>query len=229
MAKKPRTRFECTNCGHKESKWLGRCPACGEWNTMEEHEVEQAAGRGSGAGGGSAAGRGARGGGTKRRPEPIDSIRTGDQERASTGMAELDRVLGGGIVAGASVLVGGEPGIGKSTLMLQMAAQMRSRSVLYVTGEESASQIRLRADRLGVSNARLEVLAENELERIVQVLAPKSAGGAPPYSIVIVDSIQTVYSPEAGSVPGTPNQVKYTTFEIAESAREHGIAAFFVA
>ena len=144
-------------------------------------------------------------------------------------MAELDRVLGGGIIAGASVLVGGEPGIGKSTLMLQMAAQMRARSVLYVTGEESARQIRLRADRLGVSNARLEILAENELERIVGLLSPKRAGEEPPYSVVIVDSIQTIYSPEAGSVPGTPNQVKYTTFEIAESAREYGVAAFFVA
>ncbi|MFW5738182.1 MAG: DNA repair protein RadA [Spirochaetota bacterium] len=228
MAKKPRTRFECSNCGHEEAKWLGRCPACGEWNTMVEHEVRDGGGAGRSAprGGGT----GAEGAGrAKRRPEPIGEIKATEEVRASTGMAELDRVLGGGIVAGASVLVGGEPGIGKSTLMLQMAAQMRSRSVLYVTGEESARQIRLRADRLGVSNPRLEILAENELERITSLLSPRAAGGEPPYSIVIVDSIQTVYSPEAGSVPGTPNQIKFTTFEIAESAREHGIAVFFVA
>jgi DNA repair protein RadA/Sms len=227
MAKKPRTRFECSNCGHEEAKWLGRCPACGEWNTMVEHEVQQTASGGGRASAGASRGRDESR--TRSRPEPIGAIEASDEARASTGMAELDRVLGGGIVAGSSVLVGGEPGIGKSTLMLQMAAQMRSRSVLYVTGEESAQQIRLRADRLGVSNPGLEILAENELERITTLLSPRTAGGDPPYSLVVVDSIQTVYSAEAGSVPGTPNQVKYTTFEIAESAREHGIAVFFVA
>jgi len=202
---------------------------------MVEHEVRAAAGgAGIGAGGrpgGAASGSRASGGSgrARRQPEPIGDIEASETERASTGMAELDRVLGGGIVSGASVLVGGEPGIGKSTLMLQMAAQMRSRSVLYVTGEESARQIRLRADRLGVSNPRLEILAENELERIASILSPKKAGGDAPYSVVIIDSIQTIYSPEAGSVPGTPNQIKYTAFEIAESAREHGMAVFFVA
>jgi DNA repair protein RadA/Sms len=111
-----------------------------------------------------------------RRPEPIGDIEASEAERVSIGMAKFDRVLGSGIVAGASVLVGGEPGTGKSTLMLQMKAQMRSRPVLYATGEESVRQIRLRADPLGVSNPRLEILAENELERISTILAPRTAG-----------------------------------------------------
>lgn len=198
---------------------------------MIEHEVRPASSTGGGTGvAGRASGRAIDGRSQRRsRPEPIGEIEANDQARTSTGMAELDRVLGGGVVAGASVLVGGEPGIGKSTLMLQMAAQMRSRSVLYVTGEETARQIRLRADRLGVSNPGLEILAENELERIASLVAPRGAGDDAPYAILIVDSIQTVYSPEAGGVPGTPNQIKYATFEIAGSAREHGIAVFFVA
>lgn len=224
MAKKVRTRFVCSGCGHDESKWLGRCPACGEWNTMLEQTIGEATGAAAGR---SAAG--SRRSGAGKQPEPIGSIDADEAQRVSTGMAELDRVLGGGIVAGASVLVGGEPGIGKSTLMLQMAAQMRSRPVLYVTGEESARQIRLRADRLGVSNPGLEILADHELERITGLVAPRAAGGEPRYAVIIIDSIQTIASPEAGTVPGTPNQIKYTTFEIAETAREHGVAVFFVA
>ncbi len=190
--------------------------------------TEQASPAAPGGPAGRSAGAGRRTG-TRSAPQPIHAIEADETERTSTGMAELDRVLGGGIVAGASVLVGGEPGIGKSTLMLQMAAQMRSRAVLYVTGEESVRQIRLRADRLGVSNPGLEILAEHELERITRLISPGKVGDAAPYQIVVVDSIQTIASPEAGTIPGTPNQIKYTTFEIAESAREHGIAVFFVA
>jgi len=143
-------------------------------------------------------------------------------------MAELDRVLGGGIVSGASVLVGGEPGIGKSTLMLQMAAQMRSRSVLYVTGEESARQIRLRADRLGVSNPRLEILAENELERIASILSPKKAGGDAPYSVVIIDSIQTIYRPDLTSAPGSVSQVRESTAALLSLTKQMATATFLV-
>jgi DNA repair protein RadA/Sms len=113
--------------------------------------------------------------------------------------------------------------------MLQMAAQMRKRKVLYVTAEESAQQIKLRGDRLGVSNEGLSVLAENRLEHIERAIRPKSAGGEAPYTVVIIDSVQTIYSAEAGSVPGTPNQIKYAAFELSESAREHGVALFFVA
>ncbi len=224
MAKRPRTRFVCSACDHEETKWLGRCPACGEWNTMTERTSPAVAGD---AGPRSAAAE--RRAGRTASPLPIHSIEADETQRNSTGMTELDRVLGGGIVAGASVLVGGEPGIGKSTLMLQMAAQMRSRSVLYVTGEESARQIRLRADRLGVSNPKLAILAENQLERITRLITPGTVGDPAPYQVVIVDSIQTIASPEAGTVPGTPNQIKYTTFEIADTAREHGVAVFFVA
>ncbi|MFP4377249.1 MAG: DNA repair protein RadA [Spirochaetales bacterium] len=226
MAKRT-TEFVCTNCDHRESKWLGRCPQCGEWNTL----VEQAS---AGAPSGERAGGGAPTPGAKKRatvatPTPIGRIEAQRAERVSTGIAELDRVLGGGIVAGATVLVGGEPGIGKSTLMLQMAAQMRRRKVLYVTAEESAEQIRLRGDRLGVSNEGLSVLAENRLEQIERQTRPQRAGGEAPYAVVIIDSIQTLYSAEAGNVPGTPNQIKYAAFELAESAREHAFALFFVA
>ena len=214
MAAKARTIYRCGNCGHEEAKWLGKCPACGEWNTLTEQAIPAggSGGRGSGSGRATA---------VKSRPVAIDSIDESESPRVSTGMAELDRVLGGGMVAGVSVLVGGEPGIGKSTLMLQMAAQMRRKRVLYVTGEESARQVRLRATRLGVSNASLELLSESRLENIVATV------GA--YDVVIIDSIQTVHSEEVGSVPGSPNQIKFAAFEIADICRTRGITVFFVA
>ena len=231
MSAKERTRFVCRSCGHPESKWLGRCPACSEWNTMEEQALPAAAGR-AGRGPGQRSGsRGGRSGNAAADgPRSIAEVEAEAVERTSTGMAELDRVLGGGLVPGSTVLVGGEPGIGKSTLMLQMASQMRRTRVLYVSGEESARQIRLRADRLGVSNAELEVFAESDLDAILTTIArPPATGSSEPYGVVIVDSIQTICSQEAGPVPGTPNQIKYATFELSQSAREQGFVLFLVA
>ncbi|TVQ25108.1 MAG: DNA repair protein RadA [Spirochaetaceae bacterium] len=227
MSAKQRTEYLCSACGHRESKWLGRCPQCSEWNTMEEQAVVAASRGTSRRGGPRPVGGGSATGTTGRSPQSFATIDAAAHERVSTGMAELDRVLGGGMVPGATVLVGGEPGIGKSTLMLQMAAQMRSRRVLYVTGEESPRQIKLRGDRLGVSNPHLEILAANALEDVIAAIGP--AAGAERHSVVVIDSIQTIYSQEAGSVPGTPNQIKYATFEIAEIARAFDVAVFFVA
>ena len=227
MSGKPQTQYQCSNCDHVERKWLGRCPSCGEWNTLVEVAVV------SGAGGGGKAGAAGRSSAAGKRPAPRATALAGiqadpEQEvRHSTGMAELDRVLGGGLVPGATILVGGEPGIGKSTLMLQMAAQMRRRKVLYVTGEESTRQIGLRARRLGVSNADVKVVSESRLEQILTLLGP--AGKDPRYDVVIIDSIQTLHSPEVGSVPGSPNQIKYGAFELSDWARTCESALFLVA
>lgn len=216
MSSKPQTRFTCSNCGHEERKWLGRCPACGEWNTLAEVAAQPAASKSR-----------ARAEGSRSRAVPLEAVPESEPEtRLSSGIAELDRVLGGGMVPGMSVLVGGEPGIGKSTLMLQMAAQMRRRRVLYVTGEESVRQISLRARRLGVSNEGLSVLAEGRLEEVITALGPSSQ---PRYDVVVVDSIQTVHSAEAGTVPGSPNQIKYAAFELTDWARSAGATLFLVA
>jgi DNA repair protein RadA/Sms len=224
---KSRSVYRCSNCGHEEHKWLGRCPSCGEWNTLAEEAAAEPQTR--------------RRESTTGRPVSIGSIDETENPRLSTGIAELDRVLGGGMVGGASVLVGGEPGIGKSTLMLQMAAQIRKRRVLYVTGEESLRQVKLRATRLGISNASLEILAESRLESILKTIRPRrsspstaqsgaaGSGGQRIYDVVIIDSIQTVHSDEVGSVPGSPNQIKYAAFEIADQCREAEMTAFLVA
>ncbi len=215
MSAKLQTRFECSNCGHEERKWLGRCPSCGQWNTLVETAAPDAAGKGK-----ATAAR------KRTRAVPLDTSVEDEESRVSSGIAELDRVLGGGLVSGSSILVGGEPGIGKSTLMLQMAAQMRKRRVLYVTGEESVRQITLRARRLGVSNEGLSVLAESRLEDIITALGPATG---PRYDVVIVDSIQTVHSSEAGTVPGSPNQIKYAAFELSDWTRTADAALFLVA
>ena len=226
MSGKPQTQYQCNNCGHDERKWLGRCPSCGEWNTL----VEVAVTPGPGGGKPGAPGRSRT---ADKRPASRATTLAGiqanqEQEvRHSSGMAELDRVLGGGLIPGASILVGGEPGIGKSTLMLQMAAQMRRRKVLYVTGEESTRQIGLRAKRLGISNSDLAVVSESRLEQILTLLGP--AGKDPRYDVVIIDSIQTLHSPEAGSVPGSPNQIKYGAFELSDWARTCESTLFLVA
>ena len=219
MAKRARTRFICTNCGHEEAKWLGRCPSCGEWNTLEERAVSAEA----------VSPRAQRSSGkpTQSSAAPISSLSPAKATRTTTGVGELDRVLGGGVVKGSTVLVGGEPGIGKSTLMLQMGARVRGARCLYVTGEESAEQVRMRAERLGLGETDLRILAESSLEAIAATVSSGADGQK--YDLVIVDSIQTIYSAEAGPVPGTPNQIKLTTFEISERARAEGFSAFFVA
>ena len=224
------TYYVCNECGHEEPKWLGQCPACGSWNSLEEVANRRGAGskKGSlGRGGASAAGgtRGALGaaapaaGAIKMR-----SLEAKEGIRRETGIGELDRVLGGGAMAGATVLIGGEPGIGKSTLMLQAAAELSRRAkVLYISGEESAPQIRLRAERLGAADTDLELLCETNLNLILNHLSSDRP------EVIIIDSIQTIFSDEAGAVPGTVGQIKYATHELVEWTRALGASLFMVA
>ncbi|MDR2670415.1 MAG: DNA repair protein RadA, partial [Oscillospiraceae bacterium] len=211
---KTKTAFFCTDCGNEFSKWNGQCPACGAWNTLTEQPKEAAR---------PAA---ARAGTPVRTPAayPLGALSLVGEARFSTGLGELDRVLGGGAVAGSLVLVGGEPGVGKSTLLLQICDCLsRSFKVLYVSGEESASQIKLRADRLGVrDNGRLFVLAETELDALlgaVDTLAP---------DILIVDSIQTMHTGDLSAAPGNVGQVKACTLAFMELAKGRGITVFVI-
>lgn len=206
-AKKSLTVFRCSSCGHVESKWLGRCPECGEWNTLRESASDTGSERGG-----------------ETFPLPIGSIDPKSGERLASGSAEVDRVLGGGIMRGSAILVGGEPGIGKSTLLLQLCAKATLQGrILYVSGEESPGQLRLRADRLGALREGLEVFCSARLTAIKGVLeALKPA-------MVVIDSIQTLHAEEAGAVPGTANQIKYCVQELTSWAKERDAALFLVA
>jgi DNA repair protein RadA/Sms len=211
-----KTVFECSGCGHQEPRWLGRCPECGTWNGFTEVTAAAAPGQG-------AAGRSPK---EKKAalPIPLSSIETRDGMRLDTGIGEMNRVLGGGLMRGSSVLVGGEPGIGKSTLMLQLAARIVTpgRS-LYISGEESPGQLRMRAERLGVSSPRIEVLAETELTAIMQVLEQVKP------VLIVVDSLQTLYTREVNALPGSVNQIKVCTQELVEWARSRGSGLLLVA
>ena len=226
---KTKSSFVCTACGHTEPKWLGRCPGCGEWNSLVEQATPTlrggSGGRGPRSGMGGAAGPGASGGGGSPGGGSValSQVSTADHPRLESGFAELDRVLGGGVTPGSSVLVGGEPGIGKSTLMLHCAGALRERGVLYVSGEESPHQLRRRADRLGVGGEGIEVLATAELSAVMDALERVRP------SVCIVDSVQTLHSPEVGSVPGTVNQIRYCCYELVDWARSRDTAIFFVA
>ncbi len=207
-AKKSLSVYRCSNCGHVESKWLGRCPECGEWNSLRESQaIDPKADRAG-----------------ETFPIPIGSIDPKTGERMSTGSAEMDRVLGGGLMRGSAILVGGEPGIGKSTLLLQIAAKAAAPGrVLYVSGEESPAQLRLRADRVGALREGLEVFCSGRLEAIKAALETLKP------SLVVIDSIQTLHSEEAGAVPGTANQIKYCAQELTSWAKDRDAAIFLVA
>ncbi len=209
---KPKTKYVCQQCGHESLRWLGRCPNCNEWNSLvEEVEVKKPAA-------GSQLHRSDTG------PQAITAIETSADARYSTGNGELDRVLGGGVVPGSLVLVGGDPGIGKSTLLLQ-AANNFSRSygpVLYVSGEESARQVRMRADRLTALSDRLLVVAETDLtsvEDYVSDLEPV---------LLVIDSIQTVSNPDLQSAPGSVGQVRECTARLMNLAKTRGVPVFIV-
>ena len=189
---KIKTKYVCQECGYETSKWLGKCPECTKWNTFVE-EIEQK--------------------GLKKdvfiidksssKPVSINSIQTRQEERFSTCINELDRVLGGGVVIGSLVLVGGDPGIGKSTLLIQVSSNVANsgKRVLYISGEESESQIKMRAQRLGINSDNLYIFAENNLSLIEAQLESIDP------QLIILDSIQTVYSPEISSAPGTVSQI----------------------
>ncbi len=210
---KSKTVFYCTQCGNESLKWQGRCPACGEWNTMTEHiEKPNPVGRGISAPVG-----------TSRTAQRLCDVTSDSEIRFSTGMGELDRVLGGGAVAGSLVLVGGAPGIGKSTLLLQICGSLcTGRSVLYVSGEESERQLKLRAERIGVFSESLYILSETRLSDIVEaveILKP---------DILIVDSVQTMYHEQNDSTPGSVSQVKDCTMALMQLSKSQGITVFVV-
>lgn len=210
---KVKTVFFCTNCGNETPRWMGRCPGCGAFNTMEEHvEKPVAAGKVKSASVG-----------MSKRPQRIREVTSNGETRFSTGMGELDRVLGGGAVAGSLVLVGGSPGIGKSTLLLQICNILcKGRRVLYVSGEESAHQLKLRAERLGVCPEELFILSETRLSDVVD-----TADEMKP-DIMIVDSIQTLYNEENDSSPGSVSQVKDCTMTMMQLSKNQGITVFVV-
>ena len=210
---KAKTVFYCTNCGNETPRWQGKCPACGAWNTIEEHiEKPAAAGRAK-----------ASPVGQSRKPQKITEVTSGGELRFSTGMRELDRVLGGGAVLGSLVLVGGAPGIGKSTLLLQICSSLcAGRKVLYISGEESERQLKLRAERLGVVPDSLYILSETRLSDIMDAVNQLEP------DILIVDSIQTLYNEENDSAPGSVSQVKDCTMTLMQLSKSQGITVFVV-
>jgi DNA repair protein RadA/Sms len=207
---KDKTRFVCRECGYETTKWMGRCPSCEQWNTMIEEVVARREAPSAIVGG-------------NLRVVGIDELAVTGEERFITGIGEADRVLGGGIVKGSLVLIGGDPGIGKSTLILQVCERIGSKTkVLYVSGEESVNQIKMRADRLGVRSQNIFLASETEFERI-----EKLAESNPP-GLLIIDSIQTVYSTELTSAPGSVSQVREVTARLLRIAKMLGITVFIV-
>lgn len=207
---KPKTIFACQACGHQSPKWLGRCPDCGQWNSLVEERIAPSSSR--------------RGTGGSERPVSLLEVTSSQVDRASTEIGELDRVLGGGVVPGSLILIGGDPGIGKSTLVLQaVSAVSRVHGpVLYVSGEESPQQIRLRADRLGVLAPDLLLLAETSLPEIVKAL-----GEVRP-RLLVIDSIQTIFTPEISSAPGSISQVREVAGQLMVHAKRHHLPVFLV-
>lgn len=211
MAKAKNSIFFCQNCGNESSKWMGQCPACKEWNSFVEETISKGAG-----------------GKVKKiessEPSKISEIETNEEERMKTGIQELDRVLGGGIVQGSLVLVGGDPGIGKSTLLLQVCQTLtiQKKSVLYISGEESLKQIKMRAQRIGQFTDDLLILCETNLEiasEVIKKIKPQ---------VVIIDSIQTMYSEMISAAPGSVSQVRESTALLMQLAKGNGISIFIV-
>ena len=219
MAKAKNTAFFCKECGYESAKWFGQCPACKEWNTFVEEPVSKPkSAKGIAVTSQRAAASSA--------PVPIEinSVSFEENDRTSTGIAELDRVLGGGIVAGSLVLVGGDPGIGKSTLLLQMCYNLSAegKDVLYISGEESLKQIKLRADRIGKCSGTLKLLCETSLDNIEDILTRNKP------EIVIIDSIQTMYKEDVAAAPGSVSQVRETTSILMQLAKGLNITIFIV-
>lgn len=207
-----KTKFVCQECGYETAKWLGKCPSCGQWNTfVEEVESKENSAKNQ---------RGI----SKGKVERIQNITSTKKERYSTGSREMDRVLGGGIIRSSLILVGGDPGIGKSTLLLQVADYVSSQKlkVLYVSGEESGEQIKIRADRLGVCDGELYVLSETNIDVIKELVEKEEP------DLLILDSIQTIYSPDTVSAPGSVSQVREVTAMVMRMTKIRNMATFIV-
>ena len=221
MATKIKTAWFCTSCGNESPKWMGRCPACGEWNTMVEETVATGKKPVGAAGVNSV--------GTASKPQPLSAVETGGEARVSLNNAELDRILGGGMVEGSLVLVGGEPGIGKSTLSLQIPLNCPNLRTLYVTGEESSKQVKLRAERLaagmgeGASDfSNCLIYSETLMENVIaeaRALMP---------DLMVVDSVQTMYSQAVESSPGSVSQIKETAAMLLRFAKETGVPVILI-
>ena len=211
MAKGKKTVFFCQNCGYESVKWMGQCPGCQQWNTFVEESVTEASS-------------GKKQQRSRKQPASLAEIQTEKEERTATGIGELDRVLGGGIVGGSLVLVGGDPGIGKSTLLLQVCRllSLAGKKVLYISGEESLRQIKLRAQRLGSFNDNLLLLCETNLTDIREAAQKQKP------EIMVIDSIQTMYNEDVSSAPGSVSQVRESTGMLLQIAKGMGISVFIV-
>jgi DNA repair protein RadA/Sms len=209
---KSKTIFVCSECGYESLKWMGKCPACNQWNTFyEEKKINSSVSNNT----------------LKRKeiskPVELNKIEGKIENKISTGFSELDRVLGGGLVNGSLILLGGEPGIGKSTLILQLCNKIRTDGkILYISGEESGEQIKLRADRLGVKNEKLLFLSETNIENIEEIILTMKP------KLVIIDSIQTMYSEEITSAPGSVSQVREITARIMRTCKENGVTTILI-
>ena len=209
---KARSTFFCQNCGNQSSKWLGKCPACGEWNTYVEEVISRPSAKAERHGRGN----------TKNTPDPIGDITAETEDRIDTRSTELNRVLGGGLVKGSISLIGGEPGIGKSTLLLQMALNMTGSSILYVSGEESKRQLKMRAERLGIHNKDCYILNETSLSEIfthIDTVEPQ---------LVVIDSIQTLYSDNLDASAGSISQIRETAAELQRFAKTTNIPVLLI-
>lgn len=215
MAKAKASVFFCQQCGYESGKWMGQCPGCKEWNTFVEELVDKKAISSSGK---------VKADRIEAKPVPISQISLSKEDRIASGFAEFDRVLGGGIVQGSLVLIGGDPGIGKSTLLLQLCRNLsiEKHSILYVSGEESLGQIKMRAERIGEFSDSLELLSETNLDTISNVIANKKP------QIVIIDSIQTMYNENVGSAPGSVSQVRESTSVLLQIAKGMNVTIFIV-
>ena len=213
---KSKTEFVCSECGNVTSKWFGKCPSCGAWNSIEEQEPVSTP----------AFARANSGSKTVHKEpisKPINDISYDDSERIKTGMNEFDRVLGGGIVEGSVTLLSGEPGVGKSTLLLQVCGLLGdNKKLLYVTGEESPSQIKLRAKRLGVESEKILIYSETDIDEII------SESDAVNPDIIVIDSIQTLTDENSSSAPGSITQVRNTTSRLIRLAKSGGISVIIV-
>lgn len=221
MAKKA-LEYICSTCGHTEAKWVGRCSECQSWNSFVEQAITPSGAKGASLGrgiGGVGKGKGV------AKVTTLEGVSATEESRISSGIVEVDYVLGGGLVAGAAVLIGGEPGIGKSTLMLQIAhrKQQLGGSVLYISGEESETQLKLRSLRLGIPGEGIDLLCETSLEVILSVLAQRQP------ELIIIDSVQTLVSLEVGSIPGTVNQIKFCAYDLIDFCKERNIPLLFTA
>ena len=217
MAKGKNTVFFCQNCGYESAKWMGQCPGCREWNTFVEEQVVTGQGKSSRM-------KTVTGFSEKNKPAKLSEVSIEKEDRISTGIGELDRVLGGGIVAGSLTLVGGDPGIGKSTLLLQVCRNLAGdgREVLYVSGEESLKQIKLRANRIGTFSYHLKLLCETDLESIEETIRRSKP------EVVIIDSIQTMFHGEISAAPGSISQVREATGLFLQLAKGLGVSIFIV-